>query len=160
MAATARSVLIALLTSPHFIYKAESPELTNVELAHRLSFLLWNSVPDALASIANYLSKRGWQRNRDWGFEVSIPANVSCAQEGPDLARPVADWAKMGITRISGKAFPAWKDNLFAGALILTHLNRVELDHAGADAGMLDRLLQFLLREAHLVAHQPRCLLR
>jgi hypothetical protein len=45
--ATARSVLIALLTSPHFIYKAESLELTGVELAHRLSFFLWNSVPDA-----------------------------------------------------------------------------------------------------------------
>ena len=47
MIATARSVLIALLTSPHFIYKAESPELTGVERAHRLSFFLWNSVPDA-----------------------------------------------------------------------------------------------------------------
>ncbi len=47
MIVTARSVLIALLTSPHFIYKAESPTLTGVELAHRLSFFLWNSVPDA-----------------------------------------------------------------------------------------------------------------
>ena len=46
-AATARSVLIALLTSPHFIYKAESPELTDVERAHRLSYFLWNSAPDA-----------------------------------------------------------------------------------------------------------------
>lgn len=46
-AATARSVLIALLTSPHFIYKTESPELTAVERAHRLSYFLWNSVPDA-----------------------------------------------------------------------------------------------------------------
>ena len=45
--ATARSVLIALLTSPHFIYKVESPQLTGVELAHRLSFFLWNSIPDA-----------------------------------------------------------------------------------------------------------------
>lgn len=45
-AATARSVLIALLTSPHFIYKSESPELTGVERAHRLSYFLWNSVPD------------------------------------------------------------------------------------------------------------------
>ncbi|MBT7255736.1 MAG: DUF1592 domain-containing protein [Planctomycetaceae bacterium] len=42
-----RSVLIALLTSPYFIYKAESPQLTDVELAHRLSYFLWNSVPDA-----------------------------------------------------------------------------------------------------------------
>ena len=45
--AITRSVLIALLTSPHFIYKAESPQLTDVELAHRLSYFLWNSVPDA-----------------------------------------------------------------------------------------------------------------
>jgi hypothetical protein len=45
--ATARSVLIALLTSPHFIYKAESPKLTGVERARRLSYFLWNSAPDA-----------------------------------------------------------------------------------------------------------------
>ena len=43
----ARSVLIALLTSPHFIYKAEALELTEVERAHRLSYFLWNSAPDA-----------------------------------------------------------------------------------------------------------------
>jgi lytic murein transglycosylase len=67
---------------------------------------IWNSVPDSLASIANYLSQKGWQGGRDWGFEVSIPAKVSCAQEGPDLARPIADWTGMGITRVSGKPFP------------------------------------------------------
>ncbi len=67
---------------------------------------IWNSVPDALASIAHYLQQEGWQRGRDWGFEVSIPAKVSCAQEGPDLAKPISAWAATGITRISGKAFP------------------------------------------------------
>jgi len=46
-AATVRSVLIALLTSPHFIYKAESPELTKIERAYRLSYFLWNSAPDS-----------------------------------------------------------------------------------------------------------------
>jgi lytic murein transglycosylase len=83
---------------------------------------IWNSVPDALASIANYLSKRGWQRNRDWGFEVSIPDDVSCAQEGPDLARPVANWAKLGITRISGKAFPA--NDMTADGMMLVPAGR------------------------------------
>ena len=68
---------------------------------------IWTSVPDTLASIANYLSEKGWQRGRDWGFEVKIPQNVSCAQEGPDLAKPIAQWATTGIERISGKAFPA-----------------------------------------------------
>jgi lytic murein transglycosylase len=67
---------------------------------------IWNSTPDALASIANYLAKKGWQRGRGWGFEVTIPPNVSCAQEGPDLAKPISAWAKTGIGRISGKAFP------------------------------------------------------
>ncbi len=83
---------------------------------------IWNSVPDALASIANYLSQRGWQRDRDWGFEVSIPGNVSCAQEGPDLARPVSAWAKMGITRISGKAFPS--NDLSADGMMLVPAGR------------------------------------
>ncbi|MBP2463028.1 lytic murein transglycosylase [Rhizobium sp. PvP014] len=68
---------------------------------------IWNSVPDSLASIAHYLQKEGWQRGRDWGFEVSIPAKVSCAQEGPDLAKPISAWAATGITRVSGKPFPS-----------------------------------------------------
>jgi lytic murein transglycosylase len=68
---------------------------------------IWNSVPDSLASIAHYLQQEGWQRGRDWGFEVSIPAKVSCAQEGPDLAKPISAWAATGITRVSGKPFPS-----------------------------------------------------
>lgn len=83
---------------------------------------IWNSVPDALASIANYLSKRGWQKNRDWGFEVSIPDDVSCAQEGPDLARPVAEWASIGISRVSGKAFP--RNDMAAEGMMLVPAGR------------------------------------
>lgn len=45
--ATARILLTALLSSPHFIYKHETDELDGVALAHRLSYFLWNSVPDA-----------------------------------------------------------------------------------------------------------------
>ena len=67
---------------------------------------IWNSVPDTLASIANYLSKKGWQRGRDWGFEAVIPQGVTCALEGPDRARKIADWTKMGIIRVSGRPFP------------------------------------------------------
>lgn len=43
----ARTFLTALLSSPHFIYKHEtSQQLTDMEVAHRLSYFLWNSVPD------------------------------------------------------------------------------------------------------------------
>jgi lytic murein transglycosylase len=68
---------------------------------------IWTSVPDTLASIANFLVQKGWQRDRDWGFEVTIPEAVSCAQEGPDLAKPLSQWASLGINRMSGKGFPS-----------------------------------------------------
>jgi lytic murein transglycosylase len=68
---------------------------------------IWGSVPDTLASIANYLAHYGWAKGRDWGFEVTVPAAVSCALEGPDQGRRIADWAAMGVTRIGGKPFPA-----------------------------------------------------
>ena len=44
--AAARMLLTALLSSPHFIYKYETDELDDIALAHRLSYFLWNSVPD------------------------------------------------------------------------------------------------------------------
>lgn len=67
---------------------------------------IWNSVPDTLASIANYLVHYGWVKGRDWGFEVTVPDSVSCALEGPDKGKKISQWAAMGITRVSGKPFP------------------------------------------------------
>lgn len=49
---------------------------------------IWTSVPDTLASIANYLAKFGWQRGRDWGYEIRSPKIVSCTLEGPDHQLP------------------------------------------------------------------------
>ncbi|WP_048645368.1 lytic murein transglycosylase [Nitratireductor soli] len=68
---------------------------------------IWNSEADTLASIANYLVQHGWVKGRDWGFEVTVPDSVSCALEGPDRGRRIADWQALGIRRIGGKAFPA-----------------------------------------------------
>ncbi len=83
---------------------------------------IWTSVPDSLASMANFLAQKGWQRGRDWGFEVTIPANVSCAQEGPDLAKPMSAWAATGIQRIGGKAFP--KADLSASTMMMVPAGR------------------------------------
>lgn len=68
---------------------------------------IWDSVPDVLGSIANYLAHRGWVKGRDWGFEVTVPQSVSCSLEGPDRGRKIADWAKLGVARVNGKSFPA-----------------------------------------------------
>lgn len=67
---------------------------------------IWNSVPDTLASIANYLAHFGWVKGRDWGFEVTVPAELSCALEGPDRGRRIADWEAMGVRRANGRPFP------------------------------------------------------
>ncbi|MEO3997641.1 lytic murein transglycosylase [Mesorhizobium sp. CAU 1732] len=67
---------------------------------------IWGSEVDTLASIANYLAHYGWVKGRDWGFEVTVPAGVSCALEGPDRGRRIADWASMGIQRVGGRPFP------------------------------------------------------
>ena len=83
---------------------------------------IWTSVPDTLASIANYMVQKGWQRGRSWGYEVTIPQNVSCAQEGPDLAKPISQWASLSITRVSGKAFPS--DELRASGMMLVPAGR------------------------------------
>lgn len=67
---------------------------------------IWNSEADTIASIAVYLKHFGWVKGRDWGFEVRVPKSVSCTLEGPDQGRPIAEWAEMGVTRVSGRPFP------------------------------------------------------
>ncbi|ESZ26421.1 lytic murein transglycosylase [Mesorhizobium sp. L2C084A000] len=68
---------------------------------------IWNSTPDVLASIANYLVHYGWVKGRGWGFEVMVPESVSCSLEGPDQGKKISEWADMGIRRVGGKPFPA-----------------------------------------------------
>ena len=64
---------------------------------------LVRSVPDALASAANYLRKAGWRPGQGWGFEVALPRGY----KGPSGRRgPAAleSWARRGLTRIDGSA--------------------------------------------------------
>jgi lytic murein transglycosylase len=58
---------------------------------------IWGSVPDALASIANYLAAHGWNSQFGWGAETAIPASVSCTLEGPHQGLPVTAWQLLGI---------------------------------------------------------------
>lgn len=63
---------------------------------------IWASVPDAMASTANYLRQQGWTPGLPWGFEVQLP-------RGFDF-RPVkhsfAQWHAMGLRRADGKGLP------------------------------------------------------
>lgn len=65
---------------------------------------IW-SVPDALASAANQLKQKGWQANLSWGYEVILPATVTCAEDGPKQARPISEWDARGVRRVAQRKF-------------------------------------------------------
>ena len=61
------------------------------------------SIPDALASTANYLKQSGWRSGQPWGVEVRIPANFNAALAGRGKRKPLADWRALGVTLADGK---------------------------------------------------------
>jgi len=67
---------------------------------------IWNSIPDALASAGNSLHSQGWDGKQTWGYEVALPKNFDCTEQGPDKARPIAEWMKLGVRRVGDRPFP------------------------------------------------------
>ncbi|MHA3084333.1 lytic murein transglycosylase [Acinetobacter sp. ANC 5383] len=65
---------------------------------------LVSSVPDALASTANFLKKAGWQTGLPWGFEVKLPAGMSIAGESRRNKKPLSYWLSRGLVRADGSA--------------------------------------------------------
>ena len=65
---------------------------------------LVTSIPDALASTANYLKQAGWQTGRPWGFEAKVPAGFDASLAGRTSRRPLSDWVARGVTRADGSA--------------------------------------------------------
>lgn len=63
---------------------------------------LVGSIPDALASTANYLKKAGWRTGEPWGYEVSLPANFDTSLAGRRNKRALNDWIARGVTRVDG----------------------------------------------------------
>jgi membrane-bound lytic murein transglycosylase B len=63
---------------------------------------IWRSIPDALASTANYLREHGWRPGLDWGVEVSLPSGFDYAQQ----RMPMASWAALGVRPAGGGALP------------------------------------------------------
>jgi lytic murein transglycosylase len=64
-----------------------------------------NSVPDALASAANFLKRAGWRSGLPWGFEVNVPRSYS-GPVGRSRKSAISAWAKRGISRADGTALP------------------------------------------------------
>jgi membrane-bound lytic murein transglycosylase B len=63
---------------------------------------IWGSVPDVLASIANYLKHHSWKAGAAWGCEVIVP-------QGFDYRKSRAsypEWAALGLRRADGEPMP------------------------------------------------------
>jgi len=74
---------------------------------------IWTSVPDSLASIANFFAKSGWTRGLPWGFEAAIPAGFAWRSLRADFAT----WKRLGLRRLDGAALPLEGEaDLFAPA--------------------------------------------
>jgi len=63
---------------------------------------LVGSVPDALASTANFLKKAGWREGEPWGYEVRLPSGFDASNAGRRNKQPLTSWSARGITRIDG----------------------------------------------------------
>ena len=66
---------------------------------------IWRNQADVFASMANYLSRMGWDRRYLWGREVRVENGI--ATSGLDERRPLSRWQAAGVRRTDGGDLPA-----------------------------------------------------
>jgi lytic murein transglycosylase len=67
---------------------------------------LMSSIPDVIASSANFLVALGWQPNQPWLEEVRVPANLAWDQADLAIQHPRSKWAEWGVKQADGRALP------------------------------------------------------
>jgi lytic murein transglycosylase len=73
------------------------------------------SIPDTLATAANFLKSFGWQRGQPWLQAVRVPANLKWEEADLGIQHPRSQWAAWGVTAAHGKLPP---DGLQASLLL------------------------------------------
>jgi membrane-bound lytic murein transglycosylase B len=71
---------------------------------------IWGSVPDVMASTANFLARSGWQAGQPWGREVRLPPGFDPALADGEQRRPASGWAGLGVQTMDGSPLPALAD--------------------------------------------------
>jgi lytic murein transglycosylase len=64
---------------------------------------LIKSIPDTVASAANFLVSLGWQRGQPWLQEVIVPKDLPWDQADLTIQLPVSQWAKWGVKPAYGQ---------------------------------------------------------
>ena len=63
-----------------------------------------HSVPDALATAANFLKGLGWRRCEPWLREVRVPAEFDWAEADPKISHSGGEWSRAGVHGADGAA--------------------------------------------------------
>ncbi len=71
---------------------------------------IWGSVPDVMASTANFLARSGWQAGQPWGQEVRLPPGFDLTLADGEQRRPASGWAGLGVQTLDGSPLPALAD--------------------------------------------------
>jgi len=67
---------------------------------------IWGSIPDVMASTANYLARNGWDRGDTWGREVTLPASFDYTLADGDTRRSSSAWQSAGVKAIDSRGMP------------------------------------------------------
>ena len=67
---------------------------------------IWTTEADALASIANYLSKFRWRDDITWGRKVRIPPGLDPVLVTLKQAKGLREWQALGVRREDGTDLP------------------------------------------------------
>ena len=71
---------------------------------------IWNSLPDAFASAANFLRGIGFKPGLPSSEEVMLPQGFPLDQADTTVEKPVKAWASMGVKKMNGGALPQVDD--------------------------------------------------
>lgn len=78
---------------------------------------IWRSVPDALASAAQQLAGKGWERGERWAYEVRAPRDADCTLGTPETQMPIAEWLARGFVVADGRPLSVMERALPASLL-------------------------------------------
>jgi membrane-bound lytic murein transglycosylase B len=63
---------------------------------------IWGSDADTIASMANYLTKAGWQPDEPSSEPVLAPTSIATYETGRDNVRTIGFWRSRGVERLPG----------------------------------------------------------
>lgn len=125
---------------------------------------IWNTEEDVFASIANYLSKEGWNGSYTWGRQVKLSDKFDLQfisqLEGlsRDKKKTLPEWSSLGITKFDGSSLP--NVDISASLILPDGENgRVYLVYNNFDALMRwNRSYYFGISVAHLAERLDKAL--